>query len=945
MAQRFFLSALSLLGEDAWEAQPVLALHLYEQLAWASYLCTDYEQAERFVEQILQHTKSIEERSEAYKTLVYTRMAQSRMEEAIELSLEALAQHGWALCDEMPAPVSLEALRKMPVLKDPGKEVVLQTLMHILPAMYNTRPELLRPAVITMIRALHQDGLLPLAAYAYAWFGLVGGGAEAGTKALGLLERFQAKEYRSKVLEIVYAHIHMWSHPLSESLVLADAIEAGLEVGDLEFTSYSAMHYCSVLFYSGESLREVWENFQTHLQLVERLRQEFQGNYIRIEGQLVAQLMQPHPSHQLKGEFFDEEKMLPFFRDTSNKQSCFITYLAKAQLCFALERYEDASALCQQARQFEDGAAGLFQLSVHNLLDSLSLLIPLVLPSGWRGVANVEVAPSASLRKRIEANQTTMRGWAEGAPQNFLAMDKIVQACWSQVCGELSKALDLYDEAIELAAQSGMIQWEALGCELASFAWFHKGKERIGQMYLGDAFVRYRRWGARCKANQMEANAPWVRSRLERGTQSQPETTATISLEYARELDLTTVIKATQTISKELEWEQLVQTIMALVLENAGAQRGVFILNKGEGLFVQGCFSLGASNLILDVPVHQLNPETGVPWLPLSVLHVMMRTKRSVLLHEGRWEGDHRLDPYIQKFQPKSLLCLPVCHQGAPLGMIYIEHRDVERLFGPSRVTLLHLLAKQMGVSVQNALLFEQHKEARIKAEAASQAKSQFLANMSHELRTPLNAIIGYAELLEEDHVFEDEQPLEDLQKIRVSAQHLLSMISDVLDLSRIEAERFEPCMSEVDLVKVVDEVVAVVEPAIKLQHNTFEKRVVLERPSIQSDDTRVRQILINLLYNAAKFTSGGTISLEVIEAHGMVCFSVTDTGRGIPEEQLGQIFEPFHQVDNSSTRKVGGAGLGLALSKHFSELLGGSLDAHSKLGEGSCFTLSLPIL
>ena len=226
----------------------------------------------------------------------------------------------------------------------------------------------------------------------------------------------------------------------------------------------------------------------------------------------------------------------------------------------------------------------------------------------------------------------------------------------------------------------------------------------------------------------------------------------------------------------------------------------------------------------------------------------------------------------------------------------------------------------------------------------ASKAKSQFLANMSHELRTPLNAILGYAEMLQEEADDPDTQT--DLGRIRSSGSHLLTLINDVLDLSKIEAGRMQLRVEEVDLAQVVQEVTKVVEPAVLAHGN----RLVVEAEGIGvawGDSTRVRQVLLNLLSNAAKFTEGGEVRLTATAAHhdgrDVVEFSVSDTGVGISDEQLSRLFRAFVQADGSTSRKHGGTGLGLVLSRRFARMMGGEVTAQSVPGEGSTFRFVLP--
>ncbi len=237
--------------------------------------------------------------------------------------------------------------------------------------------------------------------------------------------------------------------------------------------------------------------------------------------------------------------------------------------------------------------------------------------------------------------------------------------------------------------------------------------------------------------------------------------------------------------------------------------------------------------------------------------------------------------------------------------------------------------------------------EAREVAEAANKSKSQFLANMSHELRTPLNAILGYSEMLYEEASSESE--IEDLRRIHHSGQHLLSLINDILDISKIESGRMELYLEDFSLQALVDDTLATAEPLFAKKNNTFKIEIASDVGSMRADFTKVRQSLLNLLSNAAKFTQDGTVTLCIQREQGAdgaewIVMSVTDTGIGMTEAQQAKIFEPFSQVDASTTRKFGGTGLGLAITRSFCEMMGGSITGDSEQGVGSTFTIRLPV-
>jgi signal transduction histidine kinase len=412
------------------------------------------------------------------------------------------------------------------------------------------------------------------------------------------------------------------------------------------------------------------------------------------------------------------------------------------------------------------------------------------------------------------------------------------------------------------------------------------------------------------------------------------------TLQLARSVEqLRALSEVGQAVSSTLDLETVLSTIVSRATQLASMDAGA-IYEYDER---REEFRLHAADRLPDELVEALRSspiprgEGAVGRLATTGEPVVIRDILDARLYQSR------VRELLLRLEFRSLLAVPLLREDRLLGGLVVNRKSPGE-FAPEVIDLLKSFATQSAMAIQNARLYREIGDKSRQLEIASRHKSAFLANVSHELRTPLNAIIGFTRIVmrRSQERLEPKQ-YENLERILTSAESLLSLINALLDLAKVEAGRVELNPTEVRLAPVLEQCMRSVEPLIK-ETVTQGKDLDPELPALWVDEEKLRQIVINLLSNAAKYTSSGSIQVRARSADGAVELAVSDTGIGVPADKLDLIFEEFEQADARSTREYGGTGLGLAISRRLARAMGGDIRAESTPGAGSTFTLSLPI-
>jgi signal transduction histidine kinase len=385
--------------------------------------------------------------------------------------------------------------------------------------------------------------------------------------------------------------------------------------------------------------------------------------------------------------------------------------------------------------------------------------------------------------------------------------------------------------------------------------------------------------------------------------------------------------------------KSVLQTLVESAGRLCGADYATITRQKDEVLFFAEAYGYSSEFIeyVKAMPVERgRGTATGRALLEGRVIHIA-----DVLADpDYTWAEAQRLGGY------RTVLAVPMLREGIPLGVLTLTCSEV-RPFTEKQIELVSTFADQAAIAIENVRLFDEIQDKSRQLAEASERKSQFLASMSHELRTPLNAIIGLTEMMVTNAArFGTEKALEPLRRVNAAGTHLLSLINEVLDLSKIEAGKLDLNLEPVNLSRLIDEVIGTAGQLAEKNKNRLVVEAQENLGTLTADSMRLKQILLNLLSNACKFTKEGEVSLrvrKVADGRDWVELSVADSGIGMTAEQQAKLFQDFTQADSLTARRYGGTGLGLAISRKLARMMGGDVTVASEPGKGSVFTVRLP--
>ncbi|WP_404790677.1 AAA family ATPase [Altericista sp. CCNU0014] len=734
-AKNYLATGRYWVAASSWQTDYELTLNLHLETIEVAYLCGEFEQVEFWAAILLQRAKTILDGVKACEVKIQSCIARNQLLEAISAGLQVLQQLEISFPEQpsqsdiqleldaiscLLSEKSIENLSHLPEMTEPDKLAAMRILSSITIAAWIATPDLMLLLVSKQVSLSFKHGNAFAAPFVYANFGLilcgkvgdVETGYEFGQLALKQLSQPTPHSLKARTLVIVNTFIIHWKDHVRDTLhPLLEAYQSGLETGDLEFAAYAAHSYCFNSYAVGSELVEVERKMTAYSAAIRQIKQETALIWNQIFQQAIANLMGCSvDSTRLVGNFYNEENGLPQHEAANDGTAIFNVYFNKLFLCYLFSEYalsvENSTLAERYLIRITGSPLGIF----YYLYDALARL-------AIYSESNAQT--QEEILKKIVIGQKKMKQWAHYAPMNYLHKYHLVQAETARVLGQLLEAEDFYEQAIQGAKENDYLQEEALAYELAAKFYLSRNREKFAQTYMKEAHYCYQRWGAAAKVRDLETRYPQFFPQSSNGF-STPTHTATETASNASHtaFDLVTVLKASQAISREIELEQLLTSLMQILIENAGAQTGYLILESlGEWVIEAAC-ELHEGEKVSTTQVLQSIPTANR--LPESIVQYVIRTHATVLLNDATHENHFIHDPYIQRNQVQSLLCLPLLNQNKLVGVLYLENQLATEVFTPERTQVLSLLSTQAAIAIENASLYS-------KLRASESRMAQFL--------------------------------------------------------------------------------------------------------------------------------------------------------------------------------------------------------------------------
>jgi PAS domain S-box-containing protein len=720
----------SLLDLEDWEGHYTFAFELCLLRAECAFLCGRFDQAKEIISCLLERASSKADKAAAYRLNTDLHIMKSAYREAVDSSLECLRLFG--ICISAHPSVeevdheykevwrnlgerSIESLIDLPLMTDPEIQDAMRVLSVLYSPAFFVDTKLFYLSICHIVNLTLKYGVADASAHGYAYFGFILGpafsryteGYRFGQLSVNLIEKHGFVTYKAKVY-MTMAWVAIWTQPITTALeFIRTAFSSAVEMGDLTYACYACDHTITDRLVRGDHLDEVWHESEQCLAFVRKAKSPDYVDRVTTQRQFIQTMRgQTKSLSTFSNALFDERNFEAKLAD-DRAITCWY-WVLKLQARFISDDYDMAMAAALNAERLLWAATGCIQLSEYHYYSALT--IAALYTTAAPGQQN-------TWREKLAVHLEQLGEWARHCSITFLDKYALVSAEIARIESRDFDAIRFYEQAIQYARKGAFIHNEAIASEVAAKFYLDHGLEVAGYAHLRNARCCYLEWGARGKVQQLDQ----IYRRLEVVAPPDPNSTSAPPLV---DLDQMAVIKALQAVSREIDLDKLMETVMVIAVEWAGAERGLLFLGRG----LKPAIVAEASTRDDKVQVTLEQGLVKPPEFPESILRYVIRARESVILADASTKNSFSDDKYLRSVSARSILCLPLVKQGIQIGELYLENNQLAGVFTWDRLAVLELLTTQAAISLENARLYSELWEEngqRIKAEEALRASEE----------------------------------------------------------------------------------------------------------------------------------------------------------------------------------------------------------------------------
>lgn len=999
----------TLMDERIWTASHALAFDFYYECAESEYLCGHTDESLKWLEFLSKRASNDLEKIKVINNQILVYHHTTRFEDAKNIGIEALRSLGMSIPNKISdvqtgiefaraylglLGKSKKSLLELPELTDERKLAILKLAQNVVFASMYCDQDFGYYLSLKVFNYSLKNGNSPYSGSTYAIYGAIMAimGMPAKSEkyvdlAFEVAAKYNQKINNSLIYTAAGAAIYPWIRPYEESLrTLATGIGMAMNSGEYLIGTYCANDLLGVKLFSGAPLKEVRDVVNLYEEYVQDANEENVKIFFHMVTRLIDRLSNNPAMQTTLSEDHDKE----ILSRIDINDILMYYYAIRLQLLYLFGDFEEGARLGEKAQKEEKYTSiPMPEIVFYHSLHLMALL------------SNPTMSNTKNMWKQLEKNIKRMKKWAAGNKSNYEHKRLLLAAEWERIRGNKNEALELYGKAIKEAKTGKFYQVAAIANEAAAKYYEMQGVNQVAKGFFLEAYQLYLKWGAIEKANQLQTD--YIPTLEESFALSQKEVAASISRSTTtvkqttinnQELDLLTVMKSSEALSKEIVFDELLAKLMEILLENAGAERGAVILLEQDEAVVHARMDVNMN--AAQVEAMALDEEDGIA---KTIVQFVLRTQESVVVSDASQDELFRNDSYIKEYKPKSILCIPIMNQGTLSGGIYLENNLSVGAFTVRRVELLKVLSSQIAISIANARLYanlekskeeiaewnlvleekvnartnelqnalqdlnetldtlKQTQDQLVESEKMS-ALGGLVAGVAHEINTPLGISVTATSYLgqrtkEFQLLFqENKMKKSDLTNYMKTVVETTDMIEVnlaraselVKSFKQVAVDQSSEVKRQFKLSEYMNEIILSCMPQIK----TSNVQVEIDIPgeiylySYPGDFSQVfTNFIMNSLIHAFDRENEGHIVIKAEQIDKQLSIAYRDDGKGMTEEVVERVFEPFF----TTNRNGGGTGLGMHIVYNIiTQRLKGSITCSSVLEKGTEFTIWMPM-